>query len=123
MAITIQPLLENLLKLDTNVAKQKTNLQLAIGRVKIFGLAKVEVKNQALKELEVNINNLKTIKMPSCNKGPKMAAKQEKKDLMDVMPVDERAGAPKYGKKHGVGMYDKGVAMKGTFMSKHCNCR
>ena len=60
--------------------------------------------------------------MPSCNKGPKMAAKQERKDLMDVMPVDERAGAPKYGKKHGVGMFNKGVAM-GTFMSKHCNSR
>jgi len=123
MAITIQPLLENLLKLDINVAKQKTNLQLAIGRVKIFGLAKVEVKNQALKELEVNINNLKTIKMPSCNKGPKMAAKQERKDLMDVMPVDKRAEAPKYGKKHGAAMSDGPKMVAKSWMSKHCNCR
>lgn len=40
--------------------------------------------------------------------GPHMeSAKQERKNLMKDMPVDNRAG----------------VAMKGTFMSKHCNCR
>lgn len=40
--------------------------------------------------------------------GPRMeSAKQERKNLMKDMPVDNRAG----------------VAMKRTFMSKHCNCR
>lgn len=47
--------------------------------------------------------------------GPHMeSAKQERVNLMKDMPVDNRAT--------GVEMYD-GPAMKGTFMSKHCNCR
>ena len=53
--------------------------------------------------------------MKKCyGKGPKMeSAKQQKKNLMTDMPVVEK----------GMAMYDKAPAMKGSFMSKHCNCR
>lgn len=62
--------------------------------------------------------------MKKCyGKGPKMeSAKQQKKNLMTDMPVVEK-GMAMYGKEKGMAMYDKAPAMKGSFMSKHCNCR
>jgi hypothetical protein len=68
--------------------------------------------------------------MPSCNKGPKMygpkmeSSKQEKKNLMQDMPVVEK-GMAMYGEKPGMGMYDEGMAMKGSvsWMSKHCKVK
>lgn len=54
--------------------------------------------------------------MPSCGKGPKMeSSKQEKKNLMQDMPVVSKGMA-----MHGKG---KGPAMAGSWMSKHCKVK